>query len=40
MVGCFVDVGVERHGWDEVGDADGDDHANGAGDEGQGEAFQ
>jgi len=40
VVGCFVYVGVERHGRDEIRDADGDDHANEARDEGQGEAFQ
>ncbi len=40
VVGGLVDGGVERHGWDQLGDDDRDDHADDTGDEGQHEAFE
>ncbi len=40
MVGGFVDVGVERHGRDQVRGDDGDNDTGDAGEEGQDEAFQ
>ena len=40
VVGGLVHLGVERHGGDDVRDQHCHDHADDAGDEGQGEAFE
>ena len=41
LVVCgLVDVGVERHGWDEIGDEDCDDHSDDTGEEGEGQTLE
>src|SRR5271170_3141461 len=40
VVGGLVHLGVEGHRRDEIGDEDGNDHSDDAGEEGEGEAFE